>query len=123
LSLIINLSCYKGIIQILKPYNYERIFQLQQHIQKIGAYIKRLTEEGLMKSAQPLEMDGKMLSYQNGKIVDGPYNETKEIISGYYLLLANDLEEAIEIAKQDPRFEEGIWKIEVRPILKVEGIN
>jgi hypothetical protein len=50
-------------------------------------------------------------------------NETKEVISGYYHLLANDLGEAIEIAKGDPRFEEGIWRVEVRPIKKVEGIN
>ncbi len=97
--------------------------QLQQHIEKVGGYIKRLMEEGKMKSAQPLEMDGKILSYKNGKIVDGPYNETKEIISGYYHLLATDLDEAIEIAKRDPRFEEGIWRIEVRPVKVVEGIN
>lgn len=97
--------------------------QLQQHIEKIGSFIKRLTEEGKMKSAQPLQMEGRMLSYQNGKVVDGPFNETKEVISGYYHLVAKDLEEALEIAKQDPRFEEGIWRVEVRPVMKVDGIN
>ncbi len=97
--------------------------QLQQHIEKVGGFIKRLTEEGRMKSAQPLEMAGRILSYKNGKIIDGPYNETKEVISGYYHLLAKDLDEAIEITKDDPRFEEGIWRVEVRPIKKVEGIN
>lgn len=97
--------------------------QLQNHIEKIGGYLKRLTDEGRMKSAQPLEMEGAMLSYKNGEIIDGPYNETKEIISGYYHLLANDLDEAIAIAKQDPRFVEGIWRVEVRPVKRVEGIN
>ena len=97
--------------------------QLQQHITKIGGFIKRLTEEGRMKSAQPLEMEGRILSYKNGEIIDGPYNETKEIISGYYHLLAKDLDEAIAIAKGDPRFEEGIWRMEVRPIKRVDGIN
>lgn len=97
--------------------------QLQLHIEKVGGFIKRLIDEGRMKSAQPLEMEGRILSYQNGKIIDGPYNETKEVISGYYHLLAKDLEEAIEITKGDPRFEEGIWRIEIRPIKKVEGIN
>ena len=97
--------------------------QLQQHIAKVGAFIKRLTEEGKMKSAQPLEMEGRILSYQNGQIVDGPYNETKEVISGYYHLVAKDLNDAIEIVKEDPRFDEGIWRVEVRPIKKVVGIN
>jgi len=97
--------------------------QMQQHIEKVGSFIKKLSEEGKMKSAQPLEMEGRILSYKNGKIIDGPYNETKEVISGYYHLLAENLEEAIEITKGDPRFEEGIWRVEVRPIKKVEGIN
>lgn len=97
--------------------------QMQQHIEKVGGFIKRLVEEGKMKSAQPLEMDGRILSYKDGKIIDGPYNETKEVISGYYHLLAKDLDEAIEITKGDPRFEEGIWRIEIRPIKKVDGIN
>ena len=97
--------------------------QLQKHVEKVGAFIRRLTEEGRMKSAQPLEMEGKMLSYKDGKIVDGPYNETKEVISGYYHMLAKDLDEAVEIVKEDPRFEEGIWRVEVRPIRRVEGIN
>nr|WP_299389180.1 YciI family protein [Allomuricauda sp.] len=97
--------------------------QMQEHIEKVGKYLKKLSEEGRMKSAQPLEMEGVMLSYKNGQIVDGPYNETKEIISGYYHLLAKDLDEAIALAKEDPRFEEGIWRVEVRPIKHVEGIN
>ena len=97
--------------------------ELQAHIEKVGGFITKLVKEGRMKSAQPLEMEGTMLSYKNGKIIDGPYNETKEVISGYYHLIAKDLDEAIEIAKGDPRFEEGIWRVEVRPVKSVEGIN
>ncbi|MEM8999220.1 MAG: YciI family protein [Bacteroidota bacterium] len=97
--------------------------QMQHHIEKIGAYLKQLAEKGHMKSAQPLENEGVILSYKNREIIDGPFNETKEVISGYYHLLAKNLDEAIALAKKDPRFEEGIWRIEVRPIKKVEGIN
>ena len=97
--------------------------QLQKHVEKVGNYIRGLVESGNMKSAQPLEMEGRILSYKDGQVVDGPYNETKEIISGYYHLLANDLEHAIEIASRDPRMEEGIWRVEVRPVKVVEGIN
>lgn len=97
--------------------------QQQAHIQKVGAYIQQLVSEGKMTAAQPLENEGKILSRKNGAFTDGPFNETKEIISGYYLLKARDLNEALEIAKADPRFEDGDWRIEVRPILRVEGIN
>ena len=45
---------------------------------------------------------------------DGPFAETKEQMGGFYLVDAQDLDEAIAIAAQIP----GAWKgaIEVRPI-------
>ena len=97
--------------------------QKQQHVQKVGAYIQKLVEEGKMKDAQPLEMDGNKISKKGNAFIDGPFNESKEVITGYYHLLAETLEEATEIARSDPRFEDGNWKIEIRPIMKVDGIN
>ena len=97
--------------------------QQQAHVQKVGAYIKGLFEAGKMKAAQPLEMEGTIISQKDGQFIDGPFNETKEVISGYYHLVAADLSEAIQIGKADPRFEDGEWRLEIRPIMKVEGIN
>jgi hypothetical protein len=97
--------------------------QQQEHVQKVGGFIKSLVSKGKMKAAQPLEMEGSIVSFNNGNFTDGPFNETKEVISGYYHILAKDLQEAITIAKSDPRFEDGKWRIEVRPIMKVDGIN
>jgi len=97
--------------------------ELQEHVQKVGGFIKKMVEEGKMKAAQPLEMKGSILSFENGSFIDGPFNETKEVISGYYHIVAGDLNEAIAIAKADPRFEDGKWRIEIRPIMKVDGIN
>ncbi len=97
--------------------------QQQEHVQKVGGFIKKMVEQGKMKAAQPLEMEGSILSYDNGSFIDGPFNETKEVISGYYHILAEDLNDAIAIAKEDPRFEDGSWRIEIRPVMVVEGIN
>ena len=97
--------------------------QQQEHVQKVGNFIKGLVEQEKMKAAQPLEMEGSIISFKNGSFIDGPFNETKEVISGYYHIVAKDLEEAVKIAKSDPRFEDGNWRIEIRPIMKVEGIN
>ena len=95
----------------------------QDHVQKIGNYIGKLIEEGKMKSALPLEMDGLMLSGKTGAIKDGPFNETKEVIAGFFHIAAESMEEAIEIAKANPMFEIGEGRIEVRPIKTMEGIN
>ena len=95
----------------------------QAHIQKVVAFIQEMTGEGKMKAAQPLKNKGTFISFKDGKFEESEINVTEEIISGYYHILAENLDEAIEIAKSDPRFEDGDWRLEIRPILKIAGLN
>ena len=97
--------------------------QKQNHVQKVGAYIENLVKEGKMKDAQPLEFRGTKISNKGNTFIDRPFNESKEVITGYYHILAKDLKEAVEIAKADPRFVDGDWKIEISPVMKLDGIN
>ncbi len=97
--------------------------QQQQHVQKIGAYISGLIKKGILKGAQPLEMAGTTVIGNRGVFKDGPYNESKEVIAGYFHIVAKDLDEAVAIAKANPMFQDVAAKIEVRPIKTLEGIN
>jgi len=64
------------------------------------------------------------ISGTKGKLKDGPFNETKEVIAGYFLVQAKDMQEAIEIAKMNPVLgSSASARIEVRPIKILEGIN
>jgi len=47
-------------------------------------------------------------------VTDGPFAETKEVLGGYYLVEAPDLDEALAIAKDVPARFGGV---EVRPIM------
>lgn len=95
----------------------------QKHVRKIGNYIGRLMQEGKLKGAQPLDMEGKIIRGSKGVFKDGPFNEGKEVIVGYFHILAKDLNEAIQIAKANPMFEDTEGRIEVRPVKSMEGIN
>jgi hypothetical protein len=96
----------------------------QKHIQKVVVYMEDLMKSGKLKSAQPLEHEGVIISGNNGKLKDGPFNESKEVIAGYFLIQAKDLNEAIQIAKNNPVFEDyEHTRIEVRPIKIEVGIN
>jgi len=98
--------------------------QQQNHLGKVMKYIGGLTKTERLNGAQPLEMEGTLISGTRGKFKDGPFNESKEVIAGYFLIKANDLKEAVEIAKENPVFEDGTnARIEVRPIKIMEGIN
>ena len=50
-------------------------------------------------------------------VTDGPYAEVKEALGGYYLLEADDLDAAIEIAARIPAARMG-GAIEVRPVVE-----
>lgn len=47
---------------------------------------------------------------------DGPYAETKEVLTGFYLLEADDLDAAVKMAAQIPAAWDGA--VEVRPVLQ-----
>jgi hypothetical protein len=48
---------------------------------------------------------------------DGPYADTKEVLVGYYVFEADDLDEAIELAARIPAARLG-GAIEVRPLVE-----
>jgi hypothetical protein len=61
---------------------------------------------------------------RNGRagVTDGPYAETKEMVAGFYLIEARDLNEAIQVASRLPSAPLGT--VEVRPCrdLEVGGV-
>lgn len=97
--------------------------QQQAHVQKIGNYIGGLMESGKLKDAQPLDMDVAIIHGNQGVFKDGPFNESKEVIVGYFHIVAENLQEAIAIGKANPIFEESEAWMEIRPIKQMDGIN
>ena len=96
----------------------------QKHLQQLMAYMENLMKTGKLKSAQPLEQEGVLVSGTRGKLKDGPFNETKEVIAGYFLIEAKDLDEAIQVAENNPVFDVTTTsRIEVRPVKVMQGIN
>ena len=95
--------------------------QLQEHIEHGTAYIGNLMKEGKLKSAAPLEKGSRVVTEQNGTMKDGPFNETKEVIAGYFHIVAKDIQEAVDIAKANPIFRDIPTRIEVHMMKAVGG--
>jgi hypothetical protein len=89
--------------------------------QEYGAFTQGIIKSGHFKAGDPLQptstattvrvRDGKTLT------VDGPFAETKEQLGGYYLIEAENLDQAVAIAARIPSARFG--SIEVRPIMKM----
>ncbi len=80
-------------------------------------YIEDIKREGKLISAQPFLKEGKIISGTFHQLNVSPFNESDEVQVGYYHIRAENLEEAVEIAKRNPEFSfSATARIEVRPI-------
>lgn len=61
--------------------------------------------------------EGAKIVKANDVVVDGPYTEIKEFVSGYIIVRTDTIEEAVQMAKANPIFKMG-GCIEVREVLK-----
>ena len=90
--------------------------QMQQHMQKWVGWFEGLTRSGAYKGqGAPLERSGRLLRGSRKTVSDGPFAESKDVVGGYAIIEARDLDAAVEIARGCPAFEkEGA--VEVRPV-------
>lgn len=90
--------------------------ELQRVMTDFYAWVEGLNTRGILRGAQPLMEEGKLVSGAKGAAVtDGVFTESKEAIAGYFLLNVASGEEAVRIAQQCPILNHGA-QIEVRPI-------
>ena len=93
--------------------------RVQQSMQKWIAWFKELAEKGHVKNqGHPLERVGKVVKGSQKSVIDGPFAEAKDVIGGYTLIEAKDLDQAVELSKGCPILEvEGA--VEVRPVMQL----
>lgn len=89
--------------------------EMQRSLQKWGTWIEGLAKAGAFKAGEPLEAGGKVVSGVRKLVTDGPFAESKEVVGGYLIVSAKNLDEAAEISKGCPIFEDG-GSVEVRAI-------
>ena len=93
--------------------------QMQAHMGKWMAWIDKLAKAEKYVTGEPLIPSGKLLSGSGGKnITDGPFTEGKEVVGGFFIINANDMDEAVEISKDYPDFELG-GTVQVRQVMKM----
>lgn len=88
--------------------------EIQNAIDQFYVWFNQLVDEGKMKRGQRLTYEGKTVARKH-LITDGPFGESKEVIGGYWFILAHNLDEAVEIAEGNPCIECGLF-LEIRPI-------
>jgi hypothetical protein len=89
------------------------------------AHADELREQGRLHDSQMLESasSAKSVRVRNGRemIVDGPFTETKELLAGFNLIEAEDIDEAIRMAAEFPWVETGC--VEVRELKDIGAVR
>jgi hypothetical protein len=93
--------------------------QRREAVQRVGEYAMGLAGDGTLKGGAPLHpvTEAKRIRTRGGQqqILDGPFAESKEVIAGYFVIEAPDVETAVRIAVRCPNAEFG--SVEVREIV------
>ena len=93
--------------------------QREEAVQRVGEYAMGLVTDGTLKGGAPLHpvVEAKKVRTRHGqqRVLDGPFAEAKEVIAGYFVIEAPNVEAAVAIAAKCPNAEFG--SVEVREIV------
>lgn len=87
--------------------------QIQSTINDFYVWYERVVAAGKFKPGRRLATAAKVVTRTG--VTDGPFAETKEIIGGYWFIVAESLQEAAAIAAENPCLACGL-SYEIRPI-------
>jgi hypothetical protein len=87
------------------------------YIQSWDDWMQGLAEKGVLAGGSPLQRSGKQVIGSKKIVSDAPYVEGKEMVNGNLIVNAKDINEAVEISKGCPIFNED-GSVEIRPIQK-----
>ena len=93
---------------------------LQAHLEKWYAWSDELTRQGRRNLGTPLDNGGRAVRGTERVVTDGPYAESKDLVTGAMIVDAASLDDAVEVARGCPTYEFG-GSVEVRPVQR-EGL-
>jgi hypothetical protein len=91
---------------------------------EMGKFNEELVQAGIMLAGEGLQptSKGARVKFSGGKqtVIDGPFAETKELVTGFWLWQAKSQEEAIEWLKRAP-FDE--TEVEIRQLFEADDFG
>lgn len=100
--------------QAEREHCYVESAQVAQELHMKGQFVASAPLHPVATATSVRVREGKSL------VTDGPFAETREQLGGFYLIDAQNLDEAIAIATQIPGARVGT--VEIRPVLEVAGL-
>jgi hypothetical protein len=95
--------------------------QMQAELGKWNTWMNGIALQGKLIGGQPLFPSGKVVKGPAKKLIDGPFIEGKDVVGGYLLIRATDMQDAVEISKGCPALTSADGSVEIREIMPVHA--
>lgn len=92
---------------------------MQAQMGKWMAWVEKLTKAERYVAGEPLLPGGKLITGKKKTVTDGPYTEGKEVVGGFFIVKAKDINEAVQLCDDYPDYDYG-GSIQVREVMKLE---
>lgn len=79
---------------------------MEAHREKWNKWLSSIMSRGLLKGGQALTLQGRIIQ-PDGEVISGIRHHNHEIVGGYLIIKAKDLDEVAEIMKSCPVYETG----------------
>jgi hypothetical protein len=93
---------------------YEESTRLTHDLNASGQYLAAAPLQSIATATSVRVREGKRL------VTDGPFAETREQLGGYFLVEAENLDAAIDVAGRIPGARKGT--VEIRPVIEIKGL-
>lgn len=95
-------------------------------IQAMAAYNQELLDAGILLDGDGLKpsAQGKRMAFDGDSrtVIDGPFDATSELVSGFWLWQVKDMDQAIEWVKRCPNPMPGPSEVEIRPLYEPDDL-
>lgn len=96
-------------------------------LEAMGKFNEELFDAGILLSADGLKpsSEGKRVAFHGAgrTVIDGPFEETRELVAGFWLWQVEDMAEAVDWVKRCPNPMPGPSEIEIRPLYEIADFS
>lgn len=90
--------------------------QLEENMKQWMNWVGELSKTGNFKGGDPLGDAARVVTGKKKSVTDGPFGETKDLVGGYLLVTAANLDAATELARGCPIFQRDEGSVEIREV-------
>jgi hypothetical protein len=96
-------------------------------LEAMGRFNQELADAGIMRAGDGLKpsSQGKRVAFDgpNRTVINGPFDETRELVAGFWLWEVENMDEALAWVKRCPNPMPGPSEIEIRPLYEMADLG